>query len=386
MQFDLEATSEKRLIYFAVNRPRVRFDPSRSTSWGFFSLKLTVPLLVGAEEKKESLTIELTVPFAATLKKPSVALTDRFLTLNWGGLVEALSIHDLLQQYENNLNYKSEVQYVGQTKDPLGRLARARLLPVQRVHQKFSEDNDMLLLIQRFNVEVLSEEGDPADLEVNQNPVATDMLLKDRIDVIECALIRYFEGPEMHGRSDKEADVRKQRLREVVVGAAAVERVLRMDDGAHTEPGAARFITRRKTVAAHNPAFAALMIRRCRDAARAERDDHAVGAPVRAEQCRVRIAFDGESGQRGRLREKRRQPVAVVHAREAATEHTARPAERNAGVRECLLAAGRNGKPRTFDAKPQARRPARRMRQFAPLRVGEHDACSGAAAVDADQK
>ncbi|WP_343731232.1 hypothetical protein [Duganella sp.] len=214
MQFDLEATSEKRLIYFAVNRPRVRFDPARSTSWGFFSLKLTVPLLVGPEEKKETLTLELTVPFAATLKKPSVVLTDRFLTLNWGGLIEALSIHDVLQQYENNLNYKTEVQYVGQTKDPLGRLARARLVPVQRVHQKFSEDHDMLLLIQRFNVEVLSDDGDPAELEVNQNPVAADMLLKDRIDIIECALIRYFEGPEMHGRSDKEAEVRKQRLRE----------------------------------------------------------------------------------------------------------------------------------------------------------------------------
>jgi hypothetical protein len=215
MQFDLEAASEKRLIYFAVNRPRVRFDTSRSTSWGFFSLKLTLPLLVGPEEKKEALTIELTVPFAATLKKPSVVLTDRFLTLNWGGLIEALSIHDVLQQYQNTLTYATEVQYVGQTKDPLGRLARARLMPVQRVHQKFGEDNDTLLMVQRMTVEVMSADGDPAELEVNQNPVATDMLLKDRIDVIECALIRYFEGPQMHGRSDKEADVRKQRVTEV---------------------------------------------------------------------------------------------------------------------------------------------------------------------------
>ncbi|MRW94426.1 hypothetical protein GJ699_31095 [Duganella sp. FT80W] len=217
MQFDLEATSEKRLLYFAVSRPIVRFDTSRSTSWGFFSLKLTLPLLVGVEEKKETLTIELTVPFAATLKKPSVVLTDRFLTLNWGGLIEALSIHDVLQQYENNFNFASEVQYVGQTKDPLGRLARARLMPVQRVHQRHSENNDMLLLIQRMNVEVMSDDGDPAELEVNQNPVAADMLLKDRIDVIECALIRYFEGPEMHGRTDKEADIRKQRVQEVRV-------------------------------------------------------------------------------------------------------------------------------------------------------------------------
>jgi hypothetical protein len=214
MQFDLEATSEKRLIYFVVNRPRVRFDPSRTTSWGFFSLKLTIPILVGPEEKRDNLTVELTVPFAATLKKPSVVLTDRFITLNWGGLIEALSIHDVLQQYENQLEYRSRVQYVGQTKDPLGRLARARLAPVQRIHQKNNEDNDMLLLIQRMNVEVISSDGDPAELEANQNPVAADLLLKDRIDIIECALIRYFEGPEMHGRSDKEADVRKQRLRE----------------------------------------------------------------------------------------------------------------------------------------------------------------------------
>lgn len=215
MQFDLEATSEKRLLYFAISRPRVRFDPSRHTSWGFFSLKLTVPLLVGTEEKKDTLTIELTVPFAATLKKPTVVLTDQFITLNWGGLIEALSIHDLLQQYDNPYNFASEVQYVGQTKDPLGRLARARLMPVQRVHQRQSENNDMLLLIQRMNVEVMSADGDPAELEVNQNPVAADMLLKDRIDVIECALIRYFEGPEMHGRSDKEADIRQQRVAEV---------------------------------------------------------------------------------------------------------------------------------------------------------------------------
>lgn len=215
MQFDLEATSEKRLLYFAVSRPRVRFDPSRNTSWGFFSLKLTLPLLVGTEEKKDSLTIELTVPFAATLKKPTVVLTDQFLTLNWGGLIEALSIHDVLLQYENSFNYASEVQYVGQTRDPLGRLARARLMPVQRVHQRHSEHNDMLLLIQRMNVEVMSADGDPSSMDVNQNPVAADMLLKDRIDVIECALIRYFEGPEMHGRTDKEADIRKQRVAEV---------------------------------------------------------------------------------------------------------------------------------------------------------------------------
>ncbi|MYM85126.1 hypothetical protein GTP44_24675 [Duganella sp. FT50W] len=215
MQFDLEATSEKRLLYFAVNRPLMRFDPSRSVSWGFFSLKLTLPLLVGVEGKKDTLTIELTVPFAATLKKPSVVLSEQFITLNWGGLVEALSIHDVLQQYPNPYHDTTEVQYVGQTRDPLGRLARARVLGVQRVHQRHSEDRDMLLLVQRMMVAVDPPDGDPAALPANQNAVAADLLLKDRVDLVECALIRYFEGPEMHGRSDKEAEVRRQRVREV---------------------------------------------------------------------------------------------------------------------------------------------------------------------------
>jgi len=215
MQFDLEATMEKRLIYFVINRPIVRFDTGRSVSWGFFSLKLTVPVLIGTEGKRATVQMDLEVPFAATLKKPTVTMTDRFITLNWGGLVEALSIHEVLQRYDHNLKLPSKVQYVGQTKDPAGRLARARLTAVQRIHQNNSEHNDLLLLVQRLQIEVLCEDGDPGDKPVNQNAVAADMLLKDRIDAIECALIRYFEGPIMQGRTSREVEVRRERLLEI---------------------------------------------------------------------------------------------------------------------------------------------------------------------------
>lgn len=215
MQFDLEATMEKRLIYFVVNRPRVTFDPNRGVSWGFFSLKLTVPILVGPEGKRDSVSIELEVPFAATLKKPTVTVTERFVTLNWGGLIEALAIHDVLQNYDNDVDFPSTVRYVGQTRDPSGRLAKARLAAVQKIHQNYSEGNDTLLLVQRMNVEVISDDGDPAELEANQNAVAADALLKDRMDVVECALIRYFEGEHMRARSDKELALRRERLREI---------------------------------------------------------------------------------------------------------------------------------------------------------------------------
>lgn len=215
MQFDLEATSEKRLIYCVVTRPRIRFDTKRSTQWGFFSLKLTIPLVVGVEEERHSITIELEVPFAATLKKPTVTLTDRFITLNWGGLVEALSIHDVLQNYDNDFKFPSKVLYVGQTKDPAGRLPKARLSAVQKLHQLHNEDSDMLLLIQRMNVAVASAEGDPADLPENQNPVAIDALTKDRMDLIECALIKYFEEPSTRTRSAQEMLGRRERVTEV---------------------------------------------------------------------------------------------------------------------------------------------------------------------------
>jgi hypothetical protein len=214
MQFDLEATMEKRLIYFVVNRPLVRFDEKRSTSWSFFGLKLTIPVLVGAD-RRDTLTIDLEVPFAATLKKPTVSLTDRFITLNWGGLIEALSIHDVLQNYESSLEFNSKIQYLGQTRDPLGRLAKARLAAVAKIHRANSEDNDMLLLIQRMNVEVLSDEGDPADLPANQNAISGDLLLKERMDVVECALIRYFEGPKPPLRTLREMEIRRDRLIEV---------------------------------------------------------------------------------------------------------------------------------------------------------------------------
>ena len=215
MQFDLEATMEKRLVYFVINRPRIRFDTKRSVQWGFFSLKLTIPLVVGAEEKRESITIELEVPFSATLKKPNVTMTDRFITMNWGGFVEALSIHDLLQNYENDLKFPSKVMYVGQTKDPAGRLAKAKLPAVQKLHQNNCDDYDTLLLIQRMNVTVASAEGDPADLPDNQNAVAADLLLKERVDLIECALIAYFEDPALRLRNTQEAAMRRERVREV---------------------------------------------------------------------------------------------------------------------------------------------------------------------------
>jgi hypothetical protein len=214
-QFELEAVAEKRHLFFAVTRPRVRFDLTGAVQWGFFSLKLTLPLLMGAEQTKENLTIELTVPFAATMKKPSVTLTECFITFNWGGFVEALSIHDVLRIYAHQLKLPSKVVYVGQTRDQDARLSKGRLPALQRLRGQFGLDYDTLLLVQRIEVEVHCAEGDPAALPHNEHPAAADALQAERMDVIEAAMIRYFEGANSRLRNAEEREARAARLAEV---------------------------------------------------------------------------------------------------------------------------------------------------------------------------
>lgn len=215
MQFDLEAANERPLLYCVVTRPRVRYDPARATQWGFFSLKLTVPLLAGADATRDSVTVELEAPFGATVKKPSVILTENFLSLNWGGVIEVLSVHDLLLQYVHDRKIPSKVVHVGQTLDPEGRLAKGRLPAVQRLRQQHSEHSDTLVLVLQPEITATSPDGDPADLPANQLPDQAAALARIRMDVLEAALICYFEGPTPAGRYGEEKERRRVRLQEV---------------------------------------------------------------------------------------------------------------------------------------------------------------------------
>ena len=215
MQFELEAAAEQRHLFFAVIRPRVRFDVKGAIQWGFFSLKLTLPLLLGADETRESIVIELKVPFAATMKKPTVTLTPNFVSLNWGGLIEAFSIHDILQTYAHTLKIPSKVVHVGQTRDDEARLSKGRLPALQRLHSQYSEHFDMLLLVQHVDVQVSCADGDPAEAPHNAHPLAADTLQGERMDVIEAALVNYFEGATSRSRNHEQRLLRAARLTEV---------------------------------------------------------------------------------------------------------------------------------------------------------------------------
>jgi hypothetical protein len=235
MQFELEAVSEKHHLYLAVTRPKVRFDPCGTVQWGFFSLKLTLPLLVGPQQSRASLSFELQAPFAATLKKPLVTLTSTFVTLNWGGLIEVFSVHDILQQHGHQFKSASQVVLVGQTRDADARLAKARLPALQRQHALWSQDQDTLLLVFSVTLTVSCADGDAADLPHNAHRYKADALRAERMDVIEAALIRHFEGAAPRGRALEEQRARAKRLAAVQSDNNLVQFTidLALPDGGH---------------------------------------------------------------------------------------------------------------------------------------------------------
>lgn len=215
MEFELDATAARRHLFLAVSRPRVRFDIAGALHWGFFSLKLSLPLLLGAERRKDGVTVELKAPFGAKLKKPTIAMTESFLTLDWGGPVEVLSVHDLLRIYAPTVQPPGTVALVGQTHDPEARLGRGRLPAMRRLREQAGAAHDTLLLVLGIQVEVNCAEGDPAALPFNTDPLVADTLLAERVDLIEAALARHFEGGQARGRQRGERLTAVQRANQL---------------------------------------------------------------------------------------------------------------------------------------------------------------------------
>ncbi len=206
MQFALDATMEKQLLFFVITRERLRFDIKKGTSWGFFGLKLTVPLLAGTDSRKESITLELEVPFEATFKKPIVTLHDKYITLNWGALTECYSAHDLVQKFPNDLKYESTVEFVGITRDPQARLAKGRYPAVNRIMEENDGMLDTFLLVKRMDVKVESAVPDPLG----------EATSRSHVEVMEGALIRYFEGEKPAHHGTIESNNRRNRVEQLV--------------------------------------------------------------------------------------------------------------------------------------------------------------------------
>ena len=125
------------------------------------------------------------------------------------------------------------------------------------------------------------------------------------------------------------------------------------------------------------------------DAARADGDDGAGVAAVRAHQRGERIRFETQRRVAGiGIRELPR-PLAIVHAGEAETDGNAIQRRLlDTGIDEGLAGGLLHGRPRAGDAEPQAGWPAGALGQFdaaVARKPRDAHAGAGAAAVDADE-
>jgi hypothetical protein len=137
-----------------------------------------------------------------------VILAEDFISLNWGGLVEVFRARpaaDLCAQAakQGHTSARPAIQTAAWPK--------AACPPCTRCAQ-FGADYDILLLLVGMEVDVNCAEGDPAAQPHNEHPLAADALQAERMDVIEAALIRHFEGSTPRWRTSDERKMRSERL------------------------------------------------------------------------------------------------------------------------------------------------------------------------------
>jgi hypothetical protein len=202
MQFELDAAAEKRHLFFAVTRPRVRFDVT-----GVVQLLAQADAAAAGGGGRPGNHLGRTQgAVRGHHEKPTVILAEDFISLNWGGLV-GFSVHDLLTSphaqaaEQGPTSARPAIQTAAS--------AKAACPPCTRCAQ-FGADYDILLLLVGMEVDVNCAEGDPAAQPHNEHPLAADALQAERMDVIEAALIRHFEGSTPRWRTSDERKMRSE--------------------------------------------------------------------------------------------------------------------------------------------------------------------------------
>jgi len=232
---EVEETLEQRFIYFLVTRPRARFVPG-SFRWEPFRKGFSVKVVMGAERKRARFHGHVDRRVWPWLKKPDVALTDRFITFKTSPDSMTWSVHDFLSEIGVAADLPSKVEYVGKTKQPDMRLASGRHEYLARITHRTSEGFDTFLLVHLFKVTVHAPAG-PFFI-VTTNPMTDQVNVEHEADIIECAFVRYFmteyqrdgQGDELSKLRNRLQDLAQvHNIREVVFD-------LEMQEGLDSSP------------------------------------------------------------------------------------------------------------------------------------------------------
>ena len=202
----IEATLEKRFIYYFASRTKVRFDMERPPYYARFTGRLVITFLIGPTKKRFKWTMEVCDARTGKPLRPNITVTDKFIRV-WRSedLSVTYSVHDFIRKHKITLGIHSHVHYVGITKNPQDR-------PINREHRGITDvlhnisnnANDFFLFVNTFKV-LARTCG--KDLRIHFF-VANAMTDEIRVDpegaIIEHAVIAYFDSPFQAEEKSKE--------------------------------------------------------------------------------------------------------------------------------------------------------------------------------------
>ena len=209
----VEQTLEKRFIYFFVSRKKVRFDTTKQPKYSLFGKYLVLRLLIGKDG--QSRTIKRKV-FDQSGKQitPKVEVTDSFIRFyQHANSSETYSIHDFLQMHDIALGITSEIHYVGITKNPGDRpISREHRGITDTLYRVSNEDNDFFIFINLFKVMSNAESSKHGINFVIANSMIDEIPTEEEGQIIEGALINYFNTEAQQLNKRNESAVLNNRL------------------------------------------------------------------------------------------------------------------------------------------------------------------------------
>lgn len=205
LRANVEATLEKRFIYFYTSRKKVRFDTKKPPTYSFFGLgnKLIIHLVI-AGKKRHKLTLPApAIAIDGKLIRPKVFVDERFIYFQGPNFSTVASIHDFLRLNKLSLGITSEIQYVGISKDPARRtLCREHRGYADAIYFAPTSENDIFLTVNTFKVMSDATAGGGFIRIIAPNSMTDEIPVGDEGSVIENALIHYFDAKSQEPDKD----------------------------------------------------------------------------------------------------------------------------------------------------------------------------------------
>ena len=209
----VEQTLEKRFIYFFASRTKIRFDTTRPPKYSLWKKWLVITLLMGRDRRRRTIKIRFRGLEGQRLT-PRVEVSERFIHIVHSDTVsQTFSVHDFLQAFDIWIGIPTQVHYVGITKDPADRpLSRKHRGITDTLYNVSNEENDFFVFINLFKV-MSNAKNDAYKLHfVVANSMIDEIPTDKEGEVIESALIAYFDCASQHVNRQKERTVLNNKL------------------------------------------------------------------------------------------------------------------------------------------------------------------------------